>query len=93
MNEQYMEIIQRFIQYWKLNWQTATLLATAMLAAARYRDELTAGKATAIMMAYNAAGLIYEDIYQEGQHLVGTMVKKQTEREAIDAIFNYFDEC
>ena len=93
MNERYIEIIQRIIQYWKLNRATATLLATAMLAVARHRDNLDRAKMHGILMAYNAAGLIYEDIYQEGHHLVDTMMEAQTEREAIDAIFNYFDEC
>ena len=93
MNEQYLVIIQGFIAYWNLNRQTATLLSTALLAVARHRDNLNTAKTLGIMMAYNAAGLIDESTYQDGHNLVDTITKKQTEREAIDAIFNYFDEC
>lgn len=93
MNEQYLVIIQGFIAYWNLNRQTATLLATALMAVARKKDDLNTAKTLGIMMAYNAAGLIDEDTYQEGHNLVDAITKMKTEREAIDAIYNYFDEC
>lgn len=93
MNEQYLVIIQGFIAYWNLNRQTATLLATALMAVAWKKDNLNTAKTLGIMMAYNAAGLIDENTYQEGHNLVDAITKMETEREAIDAIFNYFDEC
>ena len=92
MNEQYLVIIHGFIAYWNLNRRTATLLTTALLAVARHRDDLITAKTLGIMMAYNAAGLIDEDTYQEGHSLVDAITKTETEREALDAIFNYFDE-
>jgi len=93
MNERYIEIIQQFIHHWKLNRATATLMSTAMLAVARYHDNLDRAKAHGIMMAYNAAGLIDENAYQEGHSLLDKLMETETEQEAIDAIFNYYDEC
>lgn len=93
MNEQYMEIIAGFITHWKLNRQTATLLSTALMAVGRHRDDLNTAKTTCIIMAYNAAGLIDENTCLEGYNLVDAIAKTETEREALDAIFNYFAEC
>lgn len=93
MNEQYLVIIQGFITRWKLNRRTATLLSTALLAVARHHDDLNTAKTLGIMMAYNASGLIDENTYQEGHNLVDAITKTETEREALNAIFNYFAEC
>ena len=94
MNEQYLVIIQGFIAYWNLNRQTATLLATALMALARNKSAENSGKATGILMAYNAAGMIDENTYQEVYNLVANAIMNtKTEREAVDAIYNYFDEC
>lgn len=95
MNERYIEIIQQFIHHWKLNRATATLISTAMVAVAKYHDNLDRAKAHGILMAYNAAGMIDENTYQEGHNLLDRLmeVEAETEREALDFIFNYFDEC
>ena len=93
MNERYIDIIQRFIQHWKLNRATATLISTAMLAVARHRDNLDRAKAHGILMAYDAAGLIDGSTCQEGHSLLDSLMAAATEREALDIIFNYFDEC
>ena len=93
MNERYIEIIQQFIHHWKLNRATATLISTAMLAVARHHDNLDMAKANGILMAYNAAGLIDENAYQEGHNLLDKLMETETEREALDTIFNYFNEC
>lgn len=94
MNEQYLVIIQGFIAYWNLNRQTATLLATALSALTRSKSVETEGKAIGILMAYNAAGIIDEDTYCEGYVLVANgIMKSKTEREGMQAIYNYFDQC